>query len=60
MGYPDRWGERPHAEGRGSRRGKTLHQQMCGLGKGRGNNAKANMVQVVAEATANAVEDNYV
>lgn len=58
MGYPDWWGERPRAKGHGSGRGKTLHQQMGGSGKGRGNSVKANMAQAVVGATTNILEDD--
>lgn len=58
MGYLDWWAERPQAKGHGSGRGKTLHQQMGGSRKGRGNSAKANMAQAVVGATTNIVEDD--
>ncbi|MCI96451.1 hypothetical protein A2U01_0117751, partial [Trifolium medium] len=45
---------------RGTGRGKQVHRSMSGAGKGRGDNAKVNMAQVVDDVEAMTNEDDQV
>ncbi|XP_045809428.1 uncharacterized protein LOC123903828 [Trifolium pratense] len=60
VGYPEWWGDRPQSDGRVNGRGKHVHRSLSGAGKGRGNNAKVNMAQVVDDTEAMANEDDQV
>ena len=60
VGYPDWWGDRPRSVGRALGRGKHVHRPMSGAVKGRGNNAKVNMTQVVDDTEVMKYEDDQV